>query len=528
VTPAPRLLTITAYARSGALEHAWRLFREAGFEAVDDDPAVLSVRGRLLKDRALEARRGPDRRRLYLEAAQAYARSGALGGRAYPLINAATLSLLAGRPGKARELARQVLALPEDEQETPYYRGATRAEALLVLGEVEKARLALAEAMGRAPRAFEDHASTLRQFALVLEALGEDAGWLDPLRPPRALHFAGHMGLDGEEAGLRRRIDQALAADKVGYGYGALAAGADILIAEALLERGAELHLILPAPPDLFLQSSVAGFGPGWPGRFSRLLEAADGVRAVGAGFGPPGAAAIRLAQQVAMGEAVMQAQALATEAVQLLLIDPEAAARGEGEATSEVAAAWRAAGRRQRLEPAPRRDAGPRSAPARGPEAPAALLRIEPPDVSPDQLAAAVLPALAGALQTARGLLAAPRWTGEAVHAAFAGPAEAASAALAAAAALAGLGEPRISADYALARLVEDPFGAAPMLLGPALRRTREIALSTPPGAIHVSEDFAAALHAGPARDRPRAEYVGELPQEDPAAAVRLYALKP
>ena len=94
MTPHPSLLSIIAYARSGALDHACRLFLEGGFELVDDDPAVLSVRGRLLKDRALAAE-GAERRRLYLEAAGAYARAGEIGGATYPLINAATLSLLA-------------------------------------------------------------------------------------------------------------------------------------------------------------------------------------------------------------------------------------------------------------------------------------------------------------------------------------------------------------------------------------------------------------------------------------------------
>ncbi len=97
----PSLLSIIAHARAGALDHACRLFLEGGFELVNDDPAVLSVRGRLLKDRALAAE-GAERRRLYLEAAGAYARAAELGGATYPLVNAATLFLLAGRRSSPR------------------------------------------------------------------------------------------------------------------------------------------------------------------------------------------------------------------------------------------------------------------------------------------------------------------------------------------------------------------------------------------------------------------------------------------
>ena len=107
----PALLSVMALARAGALSHAWRVFREAAFDKVCDDPAVLRLRGRLLKDEARGAR-GVHKRRFYKHAAQSYARAAELGGRTYPLINAASLSLLAGEPGKARGLARSVFRPP--------------------------------------------------------------------------------------------------------------------------------------------------------------------------------------------------------------------------------------------------------------------------------------------------------------------------------------------------------------------------------------------------------------------------------
>src|SRR3954468_21772571 len=102
------LSTIIALARAGALDHAWYQFSTAGYGARDDDPAALTVKGRLLKDRALRAS-GEERRRLYLESSAAYHRAAALQPGTYPLINAATLSLLSGDVDQARELAREVL-----------------------------------------------------------------------------------------------------------------------------------------------------------------------------------------------------------------------------------------------------------------------------------------------------------------------------------------------------------------------------------------------------------------------------------
>jgi len=54
------------------------------------------------------------------------------------------------------------------------------------------------------------------------------------------------------------------------------------------------------------------------------------------------------------------------------------------------------------------------------------------------------------------------------------------------------------------------------------------QIVRSTPSGAIHVTEDFAAALYAGAAGKHLRTEYVGELPSDEYPDPVRLFSLKP
>jgi len=164
------------------------------------------------------------------------------------LINAATLSLLSGDRGRAEEIAREVLdriAREPDEPETPYYRAATEAEALLLLGRRDEARAMLEAAVAAAPRAWEDHASTLRQFLIIQDVLGGDRAWLDLLRPPRSLHFAG----DGAA--------EAAADPDIGFGFGALAAGDELAAAEALLARGAELHVVLPSDPVSFAAAFV-------------------------------------------------------------------------------------------------------------------------------------------------------------------------------------------------------------------------------------------------------------------------------
>ncbi len=331
------ILSIIAHARAGAHARAKAMFAEAGLERVDDDPAVLSVKGRLLKDEALAAS-GRERKRLYRESARAYARAGELGGASYPLINAATLSLLAGEQREAELLARRILAADAGEAETPYWRAATRAEAQLLLGDIEAAQRGLKDAIACAPQAYEDHAATLRQFGIILDALRESKDWLDGFRPPRSLHFAGHMALATARGALEWEIRKRIAEERIGFGYGALAAGADILIAEALIEAGAELHLLLPAAVNAFRTASVARSGAAWAKRFDVVIERACSIRTIGHGNAPLSPLGIRLAAEVAMGIAVMQAEALMTEAVQLLVLDRKAEMRSTRSASGRIA----------------------------------------------------------------------------------------------------------------------------------------------------------------------------------------------
>lgn len=524
------LLTIIAHARSGALDHAWRLFREAGLEANDADPTVLSLRGRLLKDRALAAA-GNKRRELYRQAADAYGRAGAISGATYPLINAATLALLAGDAGQAARRARDVLArleAGEGEPDTPYYLAATGAEALLLLGEAAPARAALGEAMVLAPRAWEDHASTLQQFARILSVQDADPAWLDPLRPPRSLHFGGHTALAPRDPAATAAVAATLEAERVGFGFGSLAAGADIVIAEALLARDAELHLVLSAPPTAFRATSAAAQGGDWAARFDAVLARAATVRWLGHPDDPPHPFGVQLAAETAMGQAILQARALASEAVQLVILDPDDVAVGDAGGGAWMAAAWRAAGPRQHVLAAPR--AGETAALAAAPPAtPIAMLQVEldgPGDslAAASRLARSILPVLGAAIDEGPATIAPADWRGASVRLAYTTPGQAAAAALAIAAALRDATGFRIAGDYGLAPLDD---GGQVLLLGRAAALPAEILRSVPPGAIHVTETFACAVQVSPERGRPPAEYVGDLPGGTVEAPVRLFALR-
>jgi hypothetical protein len=326
-----KLHEILRLARSGARERAWAALAEGG-ALTSSDPKVLTLKARLIKDRAKRAPRD-QAARLFAEAAGVYAQAARQGNASYPLINAATLLLLAGQRRRAEQGALQVLDLLDaspDEAETPYWLGATRAEALLLLGKLTEARAALRAAVAEAPLAWEDRAATIGQFVLICEELPCDAAWLDPFRPPRSVQYSGIMGVPQSDAAAERRIAEWLKAENVGFGFGALAAGADIWIAEALVERSAALNVVLPCPVEVFREKSVAAVDPAWLPRFDRLLEAADTVDELDAAPGPS-PTPVSMNDAVALGLAVHNARILQSEPLRLRIAgDPEPRAAGD------------------------------------------------------------------------------------------------------------------------------------------------------------------------------------------------------
>ena len=344
MTPPPTLAAIAALARSGAVERGWALFVAQGHDRRGGDPAALTVKGRLLKGRARIAE-GATRGALFAQAADAYGAAHALGPAPYLAINAATARLLAGDPARAQAEARAVLALLDAAQpliDTPYFIAATRAEALLLLGDEAGARSAMAEAAKADPDGWADRAVTLAQLREVALAQGAEFAWLADFAPPASLHFSGHLGIaagGASEAELAGLLAPLLDQRRSGFAWGALAAGADIVIAEQLLARGIALHAVLPCPPDKFAAQSVRPAGEAWARRYDALLGAAASVRWAGDAAAPVhDPLATALAGELAIGAAILNARAQDAPAWQLIVTDPQ----GGGPNTARQAELWR------------------------------------------------------------------------------------------------------------------------------------------------------------------------------------------
>lgn len=329
----------------------------------------------------------------------------------------------------------------------------------------------LEAAVAAAPRAWEDHASTLRQFLIIQDVLGGDRAWLDLLRPPRSLHFAG----DGAA--------EAAADPGIGFGFGALAAGDELAAAEALLARGAELHVVLPSDPASFAAAFVDPEGKEWRARFDAALAAAESLRCVRPLDRPPVAAAIALADRIACGAALLNAERLMGEAVQSR--PPGTIPELPGLALLAIRlGGGTGAGFEDRLGEV--RDA----------------------------LDAASEPALA------------PHLSGENILVGYADCGSAAAAARGVHARLRDRLPMRIAGHYGLIDCVRDPFSQAVRPTGSGVDVAEAIAGASPPGSICVSDDFAAVLAASAAGPG-EASWIGEIQAYDGGPAIGLYALK-
>jgi class 3 adenylate cyclase len=135
--------------------------------------------------------------------------------------------------------------------------------------------------------------------------------------------YCGHMFNAGsdEEPRLAARVAQALDRLDARVGFGPLACGADLLVAEALLARGGELNVVLPFAEDDFIAESVLCGGEGWLARYRACREAAASLH-----FATPGAYVgddnqFAYSTQFAMGLAALRAQALGCDAVQVAVV---------------------------------------------------------------------------------------------------------------------------------------------------------------------------------------------------------------
>jgi class 3 adenylate cyclase/tetratricopeptide (TPR) repeat protein len=299
---------------------------------------TLSILGRTYKDRWCA---NPEDDQYLREAFDYYNRAFEVSPPdSYPGINAATIAFLLKETDKASRIARMVLEICE-QQPDDYWKYATVAEALVVLGDAEGAKSAYRAAVASESDNLRAFSSTRKQARVLSRQLYGRADAFDECFPiPKLVVFSGHM-IDApdrrtprfplaKEAEIKELLEKQLAAMNAGIGFASAASGSDILFLEAMLARGGTIHLVLPWPAEEFVKTSVNIAGDErWVERFHKVLAQAASIRVLGELYMPGSATGFEYCNLAMNGLARLFARSLDLEITPLAVWDGYAGAPG-------------------------------------------------------------------------------------------------------------------------------------------------------------------------------------------------------
>jgi hypothetical protein len=343
---------VLAAARAGAYAEGLALFFKLGLDKDKANEDIACLRPRILRDLAYAANGDtPDLTHLE-ESAKGYSDAFRKTRGTYSGVNASAAHALLGDLPRARKVAAEVatlLAAQDDDAQDSYFHRATLAECKLLEGDSLGAASLFQSALDAEDVTPGKRATSRRQLKRLARKLEIDLPWIDKAVPqPSVLYFSGPIArkTDGDvEPAIETLLDSLedlLGREDIGWAHGALASGADIAIAERLIEADVSLSIHLPLPPLEFLKSSVHIGGDAWRERFFSCMRSAatiDWTRRAPR----PCNAVYRLGAATAMGRAARHAEQLETRAVGFF-----GAAQSATEKTSlslGAAELWRARG---------------------------------------------------------------------------------------------------------------------------------------------------------------------------------------
>lgn len=212
-------------------------------------------------------------------------------------LNAARLAAMNGQRERAARLAASLVSrldtagpLPDTADIGAHFQHqAMRAELAILLNDETALHNALQAANALTPRHLPSVVELLRQLDMLASA-GVSVPPLarEGIRPPSLVVFAG-QALDppgeadpcfppGLEETVARQIEAELDALGAEIGFSCASAGAELLFVEAMLDRGAEVHLFLPFSQEDFIRHRVAYAGGHWERRFRNACKLATSV----------------------------------------------------------------------------------------------------------------------------------------------------------------------------------------------------------------------------------------------------------
>jgi class 3 adenylate cyclase len=346
--------SVLALARCNAKQRALDSFYSYNLNQSENE-YVRALEPRILKDLAFL---DTDKEKFRL-AAVTYHKAFRTTGGHYSAINAATLYLLCGDLKQAFELAQAAVKIARLDQGPQYFPLTTHAEACILLNQPEEAGNYIQQAAKYNDNNLLTRARTHYQLRLICKHLGLNEEILDPLLPETVIHYTGHIfdqyrsPTTAEEEQIAVQIDKLISQHYCAVAYGSLAAGSDIMFAEAILKQGGELNIWLPFAMENFCDVLVRPAGNNWEARFYNCISKANSVscatesRFLGEEY------PFKFCSDVVMGMAIMRANSLNTKHMQLAVWDEIKANPGSGGTYSNIEK-WQKLGNHTEIIPCP------------------------------------------------------------------------------------------------------------------------------------------------------------------------------
>lgn len=343
---------VLSLANAGATQSALEKFKALGLDQIKNSEC-LALSGRLYKDS-------------YFAEPKAHAKHLELAIRAYqdafdidlpvfnifPAINLAALYVFGNKLDKAQKWANDILQelRKKEDQPSNYWDLASKIEALLILGESDCLPALLEQARTVNQGQYAQLSSTAKQLQRLCRHLGVEDQLLQALAPPAVIHFTGHIVSDNGRfrpehlQNVQQRIEHTLDETPCMSAYGSLAAGSDILIAEACLKRNISLNVVLPFALEEFIEISVKPSGADWVNRFEQCISQARTVRYATEDAYLQDDKLFAYTSELAMGLATVCARHMNTEALQIAVWDGQGVGAPVG--TGYDVNRWKALGR--------------------------------------------------------------------------------------------------------------------------------------------------------------------------------------
>jgi hypothetical protein len=263
--------------KSGSPETALA-YLELAYRRNPDDPETAGILGGIYKELF---KKHQDSKYAILSR-DTYAKNFSATQNYYTGINAATMSIIAGRVSQGRAIASQVIALLS-KTENDFWELATLGEACLLTKDRTSSIEFYIRARQLSGNDWGKVISVYNQLWLLNHYLPVAKEIMRIFSPPTVVASIGHMidhpsrqtprfpaAIENE---VRESLVGAIRTMNAGIGYCSLACGSDIMFVEAMEQAGAEVHIFIPFAKDDFIEASVRFAGGEWLERFERLVS---------------------------------------------------------------------------------------------------------------------------------------------------------------------------------------------------------------------------------------------------------------